>query len=253
MKMTILEMTQEILTSMGGDEVNSIDDTTEAGDISRLIRRCYFDLINHLKPHEHYRLFELEATSSASPTLMTMPTDISFLEWVKYDNATTEDDDTKFLEVDFLDLKTFLERMYTLDADDTEVEEFTYTDTGDSINFLCYNDRMPTVFTTYNDNLLIFDAYDSSEETNLQETNTLCYGRELPTFTLSDSFTPDLDAQQFSILVNKAKLLCFSELRQTEHKVAEREERRHMRIAQKDKRAVTNRRELDHAPNYGRK
>lgn len=253
MKQTLLEMTQEILTSMDGEEVNSINDTSEAGSVSVLIRRCYYDLINTLKPHEHYRLFELEATSSSTPSLMTLPTDIGFLEFVKYNKATTDDPDINFEEIEFKELKEFLDWMYSLTESDTEVDSFTYTDTGDSINFMCYNERMPSMYTTYNDNLIIFDAYDSDEETNLQKTKTLCHGRELPTFTMSDSFTPDLDAQQFPILVNKAKLLCFAELRQTDHKLAEREERRHLRTAQKDKRAITKQRELDRAPNYGRK
>lgn len=253
MKLTLLEMTQEILTSMDGEEVNSIDDTTEAGSVSVLIRRAYYDLINFLKPHEHYRLFELEATTSASPTLMTLPTDISFLQWVKYNEATTDDTTPAFRDVEFLDLGEFLKRMYFLDDDDDNVESFVYTDTGDSINFLCYNDRFPSSFTCYNDNLIIFDSYESDEDTNLQKTKTLCYGRELPTFSLTDSFTPDLDAQQFSALVNKAKTLCFAELRQTDNALSEREERRHLRIAQKDKRAVTSQNELDRAPNFGRK
>ena len=253
MKQTLLEMTQEILTSMDSDEVNSISDTTEANSVATLIRRAYYDLINKLDVHEHYRLFELEATSSATPILMTLPSDIIYLDWVKYNQATTADDTPAFTTVEYKELSRFLDDMYNLDDDDTNVSSCQYTDTGDSIDFMYYTDRWPSYYTTYNDSLLIFDAYDVSEDTNLQKTKTLCYGREEPTFSLTDDFTPDLDASQFSILVNDAKTLCFAELKQAPHQYADRESKRHRTKAQKSKRAISMTSEFNRLPNYGRK
>jgi len=41
MKMTLLEMVQEVLYSIGSDEVNSIADTVESEDVARLIRSTF--------------------------------------------------------------------------------------------------------------------------------------------------------------------------------------------------------------------
>jgi hypothetical protein len=238
---------------MDSDDVNSISDTTEATQVAKLVRRCYYDMINKPDLDEHFRLFELEATSSATPLLMTLPTDILTVEWIKYNKATTADDSPAFETIQFVELNEFLNRMYDIDDDDTNAVAFTYTISGDSINFLGYDDRMPTMYTCYDDYTIVFDSYDVAEDTNLQKTKTVCYGKELPTFTMSDGFTPDLDAPQFSILTNKVKSLAFAELKQVSHPLADREEKRHLVVGQRTKRAIAKKNELDRLPNYGRK
>ena len=40
-KYTLLELTQAVLTSIGGDQVNSISDTTESTDVAETIRGLY--------------------------------------------------------------------------------------------------------------------------------------------------------------------------------------------------------------------
>ena len=253
MKLTLLEMTQEILSSMDSDDVNSISDTTEATQVSKVIRRAYFDLINKPDLPEHFRLFELEATDSTTPTIMTLPTDIMFTQWVKYDRQTLDDDSPNYDPVKFMDLTEFMDMMHQIDDDTANTVAYTLTDTSDTINILGYNDRPPTWYTTYNDYYFIFDSYDSDVDTNLQKNKTICYGQELPSFTMTDGFTPDLDAQQFSILVNKAKGLAFAELKQQIHPLADREEKRHLVVGQRKKRAISRANELDRLPNYGRR
>lgn len=253
MKLTLLEIVQEILSSMDSDDVNSISDTVEATQVAKVVRRSYFDLINKPDLPEHHRLFELEATSSSTPTLMTLPTDIMYVDWVKYDNATTDDDSPAYKLLTFYELDDFLSEMHAIDDDTSNTTSYTLTDTGDTINILGYTNRAPTKYTTYNDYYFIFDAYDVAVDTNLQKNKTICWGLEQPTFTMTDGYTPDLDAQQFSILVNKAKSLAFAELKQTIHPLADREEKRQMVVGQRKKRAITHRKELDFLPNYGRK
>lgn len=252
MKQTLLEIVQEVLSSMDSDDVNSIDDTVEATQVSKLVRRCYWDMIKDDLP-EHWRLFELEATDSSTPTLMTLPDDILFVQWIKYDTAISTGNDPNYTDVTFVDLKAFLDRMYMMDDSESNIFNFTSTVSGDSLTFMGYNDIHPTEYTTYDDSTIIFNQYDVDEDANLQKNKTLCYGREAPTFTLSDSFTPDLDMEQFPVLVNKVKSLAFFEEKQVAHPIADREERRQRISGQRTKRAVTKRNELDQLPNYGRK
>ena len=40
MKRTLLEMTQDILSAIDADEVNSIDDTVEATQVATIIKNC---------------------------------------------------------------------------------------------------------------------------------------------------------------------------------------------------------------------
>jgi hypothetical protein len=85
----------------------------------------------------------------------------------------------------------------------------------------------------------------------------MVWGWIYPTFTMVDTFVPDLDAQQFPILLNDAKALVFFEQKQMPHAKAEEEVGRQLTALQKWK-AIAGRvsdekdmffREL---PNFGR-
>ncbi len=253
MKQTLLEIVQEVLESMESDSVNSISDTSEATTVAHIVRRAYWDMIGRLDPPEHYTLFELDATSSSTPVMMSVPTEIINIGWIRYNNATTDLTDPNFQPVTYLELGEFLARSLMLHTSDDNVASFDKTIGDDSVTFLYTDDAFPTYYTTFDDNTVLFNSYDSDEDTNLQKTKTMCYGLSNPTFTLSDSFTPDLDARQFPLLVNEAKALAFAELKQVPHERAERNARRLWVSAQRTKRGVFKRKELDFLPNYGRK
>ena len=118
-----------------------------------------------------------------------------------------------------------------------------------------FNDRFPTCYTTVDDFTLLFDAYNSDEDSTLQKSKTLCFGKLSPTFTLTDSFTPDLDAELFSLLLNEAKAQAFAELKQQQNPIAEGRSRRLWIQSLKNRQAVPDpySRYKDHYPNYGRK
>lgn len=251
MKYTLLEMTQAILSSLDGDEVNSISDTVESAQIATIVKNCYYDLISSLDLPEHKELFELTATSSSTPTVMSMPSTVSDIEWVMYDNYTTDDPRHQFLPVNWTDLQTFLSLSYALDPSETEVETCNVTTNGGDTLVLNYrNDVHPTLYTTYDDNKVLFNSYNLEEDSFLQKTKTQCFGLSIPTWTASDGFTPDLDARQFTLLLNEAKAQAFIELKQQANPKAEKRARRGWIQAQRTKHNI-------HKPTtyigYGRK
>jgi hypothetical protein len=83
---------------------------------------------------------------------------------------------------------------------------------------------------------------------------TMVYGEYEPTFTMADSFVPDLDSRQFSLLYNEAKALAFAELKQTEHARAEKAAKRGwVTLAHQKSTIPTNYPYFNTLPNYGRK
>lgn len=85
MKLTLLEMTQSILSSMGSDEVNSISDTTESLQVADIIRQTYMNMIGRYDLPQHNQLFQLQPSNDATrPTLMTFPNGVVRIEWMKY-------------------------------------------------------------------------------------------------------------------------------------------------------------------------
>lgn len=82
---TLLQMTQDVLSSLGSDEINSIGDTVEAQQVATIIKNKYFDIIARGDLKEHSQLIQLGAsTDSTLPVLMYVPSGITNIQWVKY-------------------------------------------------------------------------------------------------------------------------------------------------------------------------
>src|SRR5687768_1170259 len=126
MKYTLLDMTQTILSSMDSDEVNSIDDNVEAQQVATVIRTAYYDLVDRLNLPEHYSLVTLDASGDLTkPTLMTLPSTVSYLKWLQYDHASVEDDRVNMTDLTFVSIEEFLRMTDQLDIDEAEIGSFS--------------------------------------------------------------------------------------------------------------------------------
>lgn len=257
MKRTLLEMTSSILVSLDGDEVTTITDTAESVQIADIIRQNFYELVSNTDLPEHQTFFELTETSSSSPTIMTKPTDVIELFWVKYDIADTGDPD-EYTEIRFVPRDQFFTTMDGLNTDDTDVSSFNYTIGSDIFPFKYRNDLAPTTYTTFDDATIVFNNVDTNVESYLRKTKTWCAGLKESSWTHSDSFVPALDHRLSNLLFQKSKAQAFVELKQMENAQTERKIRRAETKMLKDKHEVdsegvwyyNNPRQL---PNYGRK
>lgn len=88
MKQTLLEMTQDILSNLSSDEVNSISDSAESLQVATIIKQKYFDIISRSDLTRQYQLFQLDPSlDPTSPVLMYVPDGIGKLEYIKYFNS----------------------------------------------------------------------------------------------------------------------------------------------------------------------
>lgn len=258
MKYTLLELIQRVLSSIKGEEVNNYNDTAESLVVRDIVKECFYNIIGTQDFPELKTLFEVTASGdSAKPTLMTLPSDVVGLEWLKYNKIALSETTPNFGYVYYLPLEEFLSRMHMLSTDDTAVGTFTVTTgSADSIEFYYRDDKAPDFYTSYDDNTLIFDSYDVLVDSTLQKSKSLCYGLKSGTWTDSNGFTLPLDAQQFNILIKEAKAMAWEELRQTNNQTATSQARKAKIAAEKKK----DRANYDHTgyyyskyPNYGRK
>lgn len=239
---------------MDSDEINSITDTVEAQQVVDILKSVYYDVVYRANLPEHYTIIGLEASGdNDKPVLMTVPTTVNKIEWVKYDKREESADPIKMEEVTFMGLEDFLEFTYGFDTEETNVDTFTHTLNGNDFTFFYKTDVAPTYYTTFDDYTLIFDSYDSSLDTTLQKSKSMCLARLIPSFTKSDTFTPDLDAEQFTLLLNEAKSLAWAELRQSAHGIADRNSRRAWTHIQKNKNSSEVISDFNKLPNFGRK
>jgi hypothetical protein len=221
MRQTLLEIVQSILSSMDSDEVNSISDTVEAQQVAAIVQETYNYLVSSINLPEHYSLFELQASGDPNlPVVMYLPSNVLELKYLKYDTVLTDEDGPIYKEVWPLELTEFLNRMYNLSSSNSNVGTATLTANSEDFPILFNNDRAPQYYTSFDDYSLLFDAYNSDEDTTLQKSKTVAFGRLSPSFSLTDSFTPDLDPEHFTLLLNESKAQAFAELKQLENRTA---------------------------------
>lgn len=261
MQYTLLELTQTVLSSMDSDEVSSINDTVESQQVVEVIKTVYDDIISRGDLNTNKTLFNLTAsTDGTKPILMTKPEGIERIEWLKYN---TMKDDTVIPEwaiMQYLPQDTFIEYMHSYNQAETNISTFVHSTNGFLITFVYRTDTAPQYYTSFNDNEIFFDAYDNTVDSTLQASKTLAYGSKITDFAKQDNFVPDLQPQQFALLLSEAKSLAWAELKQTTHQKAEITARRNWRHLQKTRQEVPNSESLnsgshnfDKLPNFSRR
>lgn len=249
MKYSVLELTQNILSSLDSDEVNSISDTTEATQVANIVRTAYFNIISRADLPEHRQIFSLDASGdNLLPVLMTKPDNVRRIDWIKYNKADTSDPDN-FGYVTILPLQQFMDHIHQFSTDETDVGTMDL----DGFTFYFKDEKQPDFCTIINDYQIVFDSYDSAFDTTLQETKTMCFGLIVPSFTMADAFIPEMDEQQFPLLLNEAKSIAFIELKQMANEAAVQESRRQWRTLQRTKSLAIRPNYFDMLPNFGRR
>jgi hypothetical protein len=150
------------------------------------------------------------------------------------------------MKIKYLNPEDFMEVVDKRDSSKANVTVVT-DPTGISINI--NNDKAPQYFTSFDDEYLVFDSYDSQVDTTLQSNKTQCHGKRSVAFSLLDTFTPDLPIQMFTYLLAEAKSTAFMTLKQMANAKAEQvsvsQKRRMSQDAWRLKNGI-------HYPNYGR-
>lgn len=252
MKMTLLDMTQSILSSMNSDEVNSIGDTVESRQVADAIKTTYFNILARADLPEAKTLFSLTASTDEDlPVLMIRPDNVVRIDWIKYNIS---DNVSPLSEPDYRVLTAlsnfdFIAMVNTYGPLATDVEAYTFN----GKKYYYKNNEHPHHFTVVQDRYVLFDSYDASEEATLQESKVLCAGLTSPEFLMEDDFIPELDARQFPLLLNEAKSLCFLDIKQVANNKAELESRRQWRTLQRTKSLVANPTDFERLPDFGRR
>lgn len=203
MEYTLLQIVQKILSDMDSEEVNSISDSVEATQIASVVEDTYFNIIATREIPEHKKLITITSLSdSTKPTHFTYPTYTKEIEKLFYNNST--DGNYNYSEVYYLEPLDFLRKLPTTITSDTVLV------THDDYKLVITTNKMPKFYTSFDDDFIVMDSYDSSVESILSAAKTRAYGTVYPTFTISDSFVPDLDKTLFPLLLAESKSACFS-------------------------------------------
>lgn len=258
-KPTLLDMTQEILSAMSSDEVNSISDSAEALQVATILKRKFFDIATRSGLSEYFDLFKLDPSLDiAKPVLMSVPNEIAKIEWIKYFNSTDDGNGAAGYEyVTVLPNQQFLDLVTRFNPSESNVNSFQFSTTINGVTtdytFYYKDDSQPSYCTVIGNEWVVFDSYDSLLDSTLQQSKTMGYGKYTPYWLMEDTFIPELDIEQFPLLINEAKSLAFFELKQQPHPLAERESQRQWSAVSKNKDKDGQPTAFDSLPDFGRR
>lgn len=229
MRLTLLEMVQDILNDIDGDVVNSIGDTEESLQVAQIIKTTYAELIT-LKDLPHLRKVTTLTNISdiTKPNYLKLPARTSKLLNLYYDTKRDSTDDSHYKEVHYKYPDEFIMLCNGRDATADNIEVVTDFD-GAKLNII--NDQAPTYWTSFDDEHVIFDSWPSDLSTTLIEGNSQAIIYQMPKWNLDDLFVPDLPAELFPGLLAEAKSASSFKLRQVADQKAEQQSVRQQRLA----------------------
>jgi hypothetical protein len=206
MQMTLLQMVQNIMAAMDSDAVNSIDDTTESLQVADAVKEAYFDLVTQRDWPFLKSLTTLTGLGDTdNPTKMRIPTTVNKVLWIRYNKKPVE----------YMPPSEFKKMI------DERVEA---TGVVGADGYIINAD--PQYWTTYDDDYIIFDGYNSDEDSTLQESKSSAYVVVIPEWEAVDGFVPTLPAKMFPTLLADAKGSCFLNLKQQANAKEETKARR---------------------------
>ena len=238
MKETLLAIVKEILSVADSDDVNTISDSEESLQAANIVKEVWRDMVVDGQP-EHESLIKLTALSDTDfPTHFQLADGIKEVKCIWYD--ISDDGSYDYRQLTFKTPEEFLSIVDARSSDYTSVDDKT---AGTKLRII--NDQHPNYYTSFDDEFIVMDSHKSTVDTTLQESKIRALGTTYPTFTLSDTYTPDIDANLFPQLIQESKSRFFSVYKGQPDPKLEQSARRNRVRAQNDRRRVNHRKKVN--------
>ncbi len=205
-RMTLLEMTQNILSALDSDPVGSIDETVESEQVVEIIKESFYDLMSSRQWPFLQTLTKLDGLGDTSnPCKMRIPSTLNKVLWVKYNEKN----------LSYLTPEDFYAKILTRSSSPGKV---------DANGFGLDSD--PKYYTSFDDEFFTFDSRDSTQDATLQQSKSAVFAIKQATFELDDFWVPDVPEKFFPTLLAEAKAQAFVNLKQQANGREERKAQR---------------------------
>lgn len=226
MKMSLLDIVQDILSDADSDEVNSINDTTEALQCAQIVKTCFYEMLtNNEWPHLR-KLIQLDHSGElAKPNYLKLPDNLKELSDFRYYKRNQNSDTYVYQPITYRYPDEFLTIVNNRLLDDTTVE----IEDASGVKIRVFTNADPVYWTSFDDVYIVTDGYDSSVDDTLRKDKTQALAAILPSWLREDDFVPDLPAEAFPRLLEEAKSTFFYNLKQTVNQKSEQKATRQAR------------------------
>jgi hypothetical protein len=250
MRRTLLELTQDILSAIDGDQVNSISDTVESLQVVNLLKQTYYDILDERELTYVGNLTTLTGLGDTDkPNYMGIPEEFIKIEWVRYDCRPDVAGPKDYRDVDWLEPREFVVRVNQRDS--TQTDRYVVVNHASGIPLIIDKTVAPRYWTSFNDQEVIFDSYDEDVDSTLQSSKCQIYAYSARQFTVDDAYIPDLPVGLFQYLYHQAEATAHAVMRQM---ISPKSEQQEMRARNRSNRTdwITNRHEVE-GPDYGKR
>lgn len=224
MKMTLLELVQDILNDLDSDEVNSIDDTFESQQVAQMVKSTYIAMMSNRNwPHQR-KLLSLQTLGDDDlPTHVKIQDPVKELISVNYNKVRLGETRKRYDPVKWIEPDDFLRHTNQRNSDENNIDIII---DPSGVELLIRNDLQPTYYTSFDDVVLVFDSYDKEVDDTIQESKIQARGYVMNSWDHSDDAIPDLPDEAFTALLEEAKSRAMFKLKQMQDAKAEQESRR---------------------------
>lgn len=206
-KKTLLEIVKDILSDLDSEDITSIDDTIEAGQVAKIVESVFYDLVSTRELPEHLELLKLTALADSSyPTHFLVPDNVARIETIWYD--VSDDDSFEYKKMNWCEPLDFLRRTDALTANYT-----TVSDKNGGTKLRIENNKHPSFYTSFDEDYIVFNAHKTTVDSTLTEAKIRVMGKVIPVFDRSDSYVPDIDNVMFPRLISEASSYAFDVLK----------------------------------------
>lgn len=209
MKKSVLQYVQDTLSLMSSDEVDSVNDTVESLQVAHLLRDLYLELV--LREEWDFRLRPVQivaAGTPSAPTRVTLPDNVDRVHTIKY-NVSDNSGSFAGRELVYVTPEVFTKARQKNDSSN-------HLTIDGGMQFYVGTDRDPTCYTTFDDNVLYLNSYDSSKEATVTSSNIVALAYVVPVFEVDDGFVPDLPMNMVPMMQTILNNASMSAFKQTE-------------------------------------
>ncbi len=234
-KFTLLQVVQKTLEALGSDEINAINDSPDAEQIAQMAQDAYYELMNQREWPHLLNLKQLESIAdSTKPNYLRIPDDVVRIDQIKYDNTDPLGAAPLLVEINeavWCEPERFLNMTQgrnTERADVTTITDFS------GVRYHILDDHKPQFWTSFDDEYVVFDAFDEDIDSTLQGNKSQALCKIIPDFVIADSTVADMPAHIFQIWIAEVKSTAMLYLRQEISQKDEQRARRGLAVARRD-------------------